>query len=96
MAEKLLDRMRRIIRVKHYSARTEKAYLHWARRFILFHDKRHPASMGANEVTAFLSHLAVEDVELDRRSIVVRDGKGAKDRVTVRADTRPPATGCGR
>ncbi|MGM0658521.1 MAG: phage integrase N-terminal SAM-like domain-containing protein [Pseudomonadota bacterium] len=36
MAEKLLDRMRRIIRVRHYSLRTEKAYLHWARRFILF------------------------------------------------------------
>ena len=176
MAEKLLDRMRRIIRVKHYSARTEKAYLHWARRFILFHDKRHPASMGASEVTAFLSHLAVErhcapstqnqalnailflyrqvldidlpwldevirarrpkripvvltpaevravlthlapphelivrllygsglrigeatrlrvkDVVLDRRSLVVRDGKGAKDRVTVLADSCIPA-----
>ena len=37
MAEKLLDRMRRIIRLKHYSLRTEKAYLHWAKRYILFH-----------------------------------------------------------
>jgi len=172
MGEKLLDRMRRIIRVKHYSLRTEKAYLHWARRYILFHDKRHPETMGADEVTAFLSHLAVDrhcaastqnqalnallflyrqvleidlpwldqvirakrpervpvvltaaevravlahlapphelvvrllygsglrigeatrvrvkDVDLERRSIVVRDGKGAKDRITVLADS---------
>lgn len=172
MAEKLLERMRRIIRVKHYSVRTEKAYLHWARRFILFHDKRHPVEMGANEVTEFLSHLAVgrhcaastqnqalnailflyrqvleidlpwldevirakrperipvvltpaevrsvlahlqsphelvvrllygsglrigeatrlrvKDVDLDRRSLVVRDGKGAKDRITVLAES---------
>jgi len=172
MAEKLLDRMRRIIRLKHYSLRTEQAYLHWAKRFILFHGKRHPETMGASEVTAFLSYLAVErhcaastqnqalnallflyrqvleidlpwldevirakrpervpvvlttaevravlahltppydlvvrllygsglrvgeatrlrvkDVDLDRRSIVVRDGKGAKDRITVLADS---------
>ena len=176
MAEKLLDRMRRIIRVKHYSLRTEKAYLHWAKRFILFHGKRHPETMGAEEVTAFLSYLAVErhcaastqnqalnallflyrqvleidlpwldevvrakrpervpvvltmaevrsvlahltppydllvrllygsglrigeatrlrvkDVDFDRRSIVVRDGKGAKDRITVLADSCIPA-----
>ncbi|MDT8320134.1 MAG: integron integrase [Xanthomonadales bacterium] len=164
--------MRRIIRVRHYRLRTEKAYLHWARRFIIFHGKRHPETMGANEVTAFLSHLAVDrhcapatqnqalnallflyrkileidlpwldevvrakrpqrvpvvltaaevravlthltppyallvrllygsglrvgeatrlrikDVDLERRSIVVRDGKGAKDRTTVLADS---------
>jgi len=47
MAEKLLDRMRRIIRVRHYSIKTERAYLHWVRRFILFHKKRHPQTMGA-------------------------------------------------
>jgi integron integrase len=178
MAEKLLDRMRRIIRVKHYSLRTERAYLYWARRFILFHGKRHPALLGANEVTAFLSHLAVErqcasstqnqalnallflyrqvleidlpwldevirakrpvripvvlsvaevrtilahlspphdlvvrllygsglrigeavslrvkDVDLRRRSLIVRDGKGAKDRVTVLADSCIRAVG---
>ncbi|NKI35766.1 integron integrase [Wenzhouxiangella sp. XN79A] len=171
MAEKLLDRMRRIIRVRHYSRKTEQAYLRWVRRFILFHGKRHPKTMGAEEVTAFLSHLAVErgcaaatqnqalnailflyrrvleielpwldevvrakrpqrvpvvltasevravlaqlppphdliaqllygsglrvgeaaalrikDVDTDRRSITVRDGKGAKDRITVLAD----------
>jgi integron integrase len=57
---KLLDRMRAEIRVRHYSIRTEEVYLDWARRFILFHDKRHPKDMGADEVQAFLSHLAIE------------------------------------
>jgi integron integrase len=164
--------MRRVIRVKHYSLRTEKAYLHWVKRFILYHGKRHPETMGATEVTAFLSYLAVERhcapstqnqalngllflyrqvleidlpwldhvvrakrparipvvlttsevrsvlthlappyllvirllygsglrigeatrlrikaVDLQRRSLIVRDGKGAKDRVTVLADS---------
>lgn len=46
--------------MKHYSLRTETAYLGWARRFILFHDKHHPAEMGKIEVEAFLSHLATE------------------------------------
>jgi len=57
---KLLDRMRAEIRVRHYSIRTEETYLDWARRFILFHDKRHPKDMGADEVQAFLSYLALE------------------------------------
>ena len=56
----MLDRMRAEIRVRHYSIRTEETYLDWARRFILFHNKRHPRDMGADEVQAFLSHLAVE------------------------------------
>ncbi|WP_370538444.1 integron integrase [Ideonella sp.] len=57
---KLLDRLRAEIRVRHYSIRTEQAYVDWARRFILFHGKRHPAEMGATEVAGFLSHLATE------------------------------------
>lgn len=57
---KLLDRMRAEIRVRHYSIRTEETYLDWARRFILFHDKRHPKDMGADEVQRFLSYLAME------------------------------------
>jgi integron integrase len=61
MAEKkLLDRARDLIRVKHYSIRTEQTYLHWMKEFILFHNKRHPAEMGAPEVEAYLTHLAVE------------------------------------
>jgi len=176
MPEKLLDRMRRIIRLKHYSLRTEKAYLHWVKRYILFHGKRHPEIMGATEVTSFLSSLAIDrycapatqnqalnailflyrhvleidlpwldevirakrsakipvvlsvsevqtvishlpaqyvlivkllygsglriseaarlrvkDVDFNRRSLLVRDGKGAKDRVTVLADVCIPA-----
>lgn len=57
---KLLDRMRDAIRVKHYSLATERTYVQWAKRFILFHGKRHPAEMGAGEVEAFLSSLAIE------------------------------------
>ncbi|MBD3816303.1 MAG: integron integrase [Halothiobacillus sp.] len=57
---KLLDRVRAEIRVRHYSIRTEEAYVDWVRRFILFHRKRHPADMGAEEVGAFLSYLASE------------------------------------
>lgn len=57
---KLLDQVRAAIRVRHYSIRTEQAYADWIRRFILFHGKRHPAEMGADEVAAFLSHLAVQ------------------------------------
>jgi integron integrase len=56
---KLLDRMRERLRLRHYSIRTEQQYVQWARRFILFHGKRHPAEMGAREVEAFLTHLAV-------------------------------------
>ena len=57
---KLLDRVRHAIRTRHYSRRTEEAYVGWIRRYILFHRKRHPASMGAEEVNGFLSHLAVD------------------------------------
>jgi integron integrase len=56
---KLLDLVRQKIRLKHYSLRTERAYIDWIKRFIFFHHKRHPASMGAPEIRAFLSHLAV-------------------------------------
>ena len=52
--------MRREIQVRHYSIRTESSYVDWIRRFIIFNDKRHPSEMGASEVTAFLTHLAVD------------------------------------
>jgi len=57
---KFLDRLRGAIRLRHLSLRTEEAYVGWVRRFIVFHDKRHPEEMGAPEVTAFLTHLARE------------------------------------
>ena len=165
---KLLDQVVAKIRFKHYSRGTEQSYTHWIKRFILFHDKRHPKEMGASEIEAFLSALAtnlhvsastqnlalssilflykevlgidlpwldnivhakkpqrlpavlsvtevkrllscmegmpglvarllygtgmrlmeglklrVKDIDFDRREILVRDGKGAKDRVTM-------------
>jgi integron integrase len=59
-APKLLDRVRHACRVRHYSIRTEDAYHDWARRYVLFHGKRHPEAMAEPEVNAFLTHLAVE------------------------------------
>lgn len=169
---RLLDLMSEELRARHYSARTEDAYLRWVRRFVRFHNLRHPAEMGEDEINAFLTHLAVEqkvsastqtqalsallflyryvfgydvgtleglvrarksqhvpvvltraevrsvlsqlggatwlmasllygsglrvseclrlrvlDVDLDRRELVVRDGKGGKDRVTMLPDS---------
>ena len=55
---KLLDRLRSAIRLRHLSRRTEEAYTHWARRYIVFHDKRHREQMAEREVTAFLTYLA--------------------------------------
>ena len=55
---KLFDLVRAKIRYKQYSLRTEESYLHWIKRFIVFHGKRHPREMGAGEVEAFLSDLA--------------------------------------
>lgn len=49
------------MRRRHYSSNTESAYLYWIKRFILFHDKRHPSTLGQAEATAFLSHLARVD-----------------------------------
>ena len=67
---RLLDRVREAIRARHYSRCTEKAYVAWIKRYIFFHGKRHPAEMGAVEVTRFLTSL-------------VSDAKGAKDGVTM-------------
>lgn len=58
--KKLLDQVRDAIRLKHYSYRTEQTYVDWIHRFIIFHNKCHPKDMGAPEVEAFLTHLAVE------------------------------------
>ena len=57
---RLLEQMRAVIRARHYSLRTEETYLSWVKRFILFHGKRHPRDMGAQEVQQFLAYLAVE------------------------------------
>lgn len=57
---KLLDRVRDAVRTRHYSRRTEEAYVGWIRRYIVFHRKTHPAQMGASEVARFLTWLAVD------------------------------------
>ena len=58
---KLLDSLREALRSRHYSRRTEQTYCHWVRRFIFFHNKRHPAEMAEPEINAFLTHLAVKE-----------------------------------
>jgi len=57
---RLLDQVRESIRLKHFSLKTEKAYIHYVRDFILYHNKRHPKDMGAAEIRAYLSHLAID------------------------------------
>ena len=58
---RLLDQMRDALRARHYSPHTEQAYLLWVRRFIYFHQLRHPSDMGQPEINAFLTHLAVQE-----------------------------------
>lgn len=55
---RLLDQVRQMIRVKHYSLRTEESYVNWIRRFIIFHNKKHPVAMGEKEIGEFITHLA--------------------------------------
>ena len=57
----LLNQVRDIMRTRHYSLQTEKTYIYWMKKYIFFHNVRHPKEMGANEVGAFLTHLAVND-----------------------------------
>ncbi len=57
---KLLDKVRQCIRLKGYSIRTEKSYVSWIKRFVLFHGKRHPREMGKPEIEAFLTHLVMK------------------------------------
>ena len=57
---KLLDHVREVIRTNHFSYSTEKTYISWIYRFIIFHDKRHPNEIGGKEIADFLTNLAVE------------------------------------
>ena len=56
---KLLDQVRNKLRVKHYAIRTEQSYVDWIKRYIYFHGKTHPKDLDAQDVEAFLTHLAV-------------------------------------
>ena len=58
---KLLDRLREALCSRHYSRRTEQTYCHWVKRFIYFHNVRHPTEMAEPEINAFLTHLAVKE-----------------------------------
>jgi Phage integrase, N-terminal SAM-like domain len=80
---RLLDRVREAVRARHYSRRTEKTYVGWVRRYILFHGKRHPVEMGAAEVTRFLTSLAVLHPDVHARP---------EPRTCRRAEPRRPAT----
>jgi integron integrase len=57
--KKLIEQVQDVIRIKHYSYQTEKTYIHWIKRYIFFHNKQHPKDMGAREIEAFLTDLAV-------------------------------------
>src|SRR5207302_3700134 len=57
---KLLDQIRQLMRLRHYSLRTEEAYVGWIRRYILFHGKRHPRDLAESDISSFLSSLAVK------------------------------------
>ncbi|SFR63553.1 integron integrase [Marinobacter daqiaonensis] len=72
---RFMDRFRAFIRTRHLAYRTEKTYCNWVREFILFHNKRHPESMGADEVNAWLSHLA------NNRNVAVNTQKTALNAV---------------
>ncbi len=58
--KKLLEQVRDTLRLKHYSIRTENSYISWIKRYILFHNKRHPKDMRKHEIQVFLTHLAVD------------------------------------
>src|SRR5262245_56352724 len=72
---RLLDRVREAIQARSYSRRTEKTYVAWIRRYILFHGKRHPPEMGAREITKFLSALAVNDKVAASEAGLARDSR---------------------
>jgi Phage integrase, N-terminal SAM-like domain len=58
--KKLLEQVSDVIRLKHYYYQTEKSYINWIKRYILFHNKRHPREMGGKEIEKILTHLALE------------------------------------
>jgi len=91
-APRLLDQVRQTARLRHLSLRTERAYTGWVYRFVVFHGKRHPSSMGAVEVRRFLSHLATEgrvSASTQNQALCAvdkSDGAAADDFAQVAAD----------
>ena len=79
----MFECMRGVMRARHMSYETEKTYLHWVRRFIHFHQRRHPAQMGEREIVAFLTHLAVADevsASTQRRNSPAAEGAARHER----------------
>ncbi len=89
---KLIDQVIDVIRKKHYSIRTEEAYVQWIKRFIYFHGKRHPKDMRETEISQYISYLAsVADVAASTQNqVIVRDGKGQIDRITMLSENLTP------
>ena len=85
---KLLDQVREVIRMKHYSSRTEKTYADWIKLFILFHGKRHPKEMGAEEVQEYITYLAndrkIEPICLSQYCPQRQMAGGCRDKVIHR------------
>jgi len=67
---KLLDQLREALRSRHYSYRIEQTYCSWVKRFIYFHNVRHPQEMAEPEITAFLTYLAVKESEHRKRRLI--------------------------
>ena len=84
---KLLDRVRHAVRVRHMARSTEKAYVYWCRRYILYHNKRHPLDMGKQEVEAFLTHLAVKNYVVGRSQGIVTQ-RVSEEEAAIRAVPR--------
>lgn len=77
--KKLLDQLRDALRAKHYSYRTEQTYLDWCKRFILYHKKRHPAQMGAPQIQAFITHLAIDrNVAASTHTVLASGARGTR------------------
>jgi hypothetical protein len=89
---KLLERVRMAVRTRHYSIRTEETYVNWAKRYILFHGKKHPSAMGAEEINAFLTRDSLSIPEsLERRGRV--DWGYCQSEQTAEASVGPHARG---
>src|ERR1044071_1359755 len=102
---KLLDNVRNIARLKHFSLRTERSYIDWIRHFILFHNKRHPVHMAEPETRSsrqcgrllygsglrLMEGLRVKDMDFRYNQNIVRDGKGQKHRIAMLPESLKPA-----
>ena len=81
-APRLYERVVEVLRTRHYSRRTEEAYLHWIRRFLLFHTSAHPRELAESDVNHFLTHLAVgENVAAATQNQVLAGRPSARSRV---------------